>query len=37
MVGGATYAEALEITKLNQQNPSVRIVLGGTTIHNSAR
>ncbi|KAI8923830.1 Sec1-like protein [Entophlyctis helioformis] len=35
MIGGATYGEAREIAKLNATNPGVRIVLGGTTIHNS--
>ncbi|KAI9088196.1 Sec1-like protein [Phlyctochytrium arcticum] len=35
MIGGATYAEAYEIHKLNAANPGVRIVLGGTTVHNS--
>ncbi|RKO89161.1 Sec1-like protein [Blyttiomyces helicus] len=36
MVGGATYAEAREVSKLNASTPGVRIILGGTTIHNSA-
>ncbi|KAI8803403.1 Sec1-like protein [Cladochytrium replicatum] len=37
IIGGVTYAEAREITKLNDaNNPSVRIVLGGTTVHNSS-
>ncbi|TPX57222.1 hypothetical protein PhCBS80983_g03998 [Powellomyces hirtus] len=35
MIGGATYAEAHEINKLNAQHPAVRIVLGGTSVHNS--
>ncbi|KAJ3216577.1 vacuolar protein sorting-associated protein 45 [Dinochytrium kinnereticum] len=35
IIGGATYAEGREINKLNSANPGVRIVLGGTTIHNS--
>ncbi|KAJ3339600.1 vacuolar protein sorting-associated protein 45 [Gonapodya sp. JEL0774] len=35
MVGGVTYAEARAITQLNASTPGVRIVLGGTYIHNS--
>ncbi|KAJ3015577.1 vacuolar protein sorting-associated protein 45 [Thoreauomyces humboldtii] len=35
MIGGATYAEAYEVNKLNAANPGVRIVLGGTTVHSS--
>ncbi|KAJ3331949.1 vacuolar protein sorting-associated protein 45 [Blyttiomyces sp. JEL0837] len=35
MIGGATYAEAREVQRLNAANPGVRIVLGGTTVHNS--
>lgn len=35
MIGGTTYAEAREVQILNNNNPGVRIVLGGTTIHNS--
>ena len=37
MVGGATYAEALVVANTNKSNPGVRIVLGGSTIHNSKR
>ncbi|KAJ3191155.1 vacuolar protein sorting-associated protein 45 [Irineochytrium annulatum] len=37
MVGGATYGEAREVYKLNQSTPGVRIVLGGTTVHNTER
>ncbi|KAI9199556.1 Sec1-like protein [Polychytrium aggregatum] len=37
IVGGATYAEAREVSKINASNPGIRIVLGGTTIHNSSR
>ncbi|KAJ1569485.1 vacuolar protein sorting-associated protein 45 [Cladochytrium tenue] len=36
-IGGTTYAEAREIQRLNSATPGVRIVLGGTTIHNSTR
>ncbi|KDR23959.1 Vacuolar protein sorting-associated protein 45 [Zootermopsis nevadensis] len=35
MVGGTTYEEALAVHQLNKNNFGVRIVLGGTTIHNS--
>ncbi|XP_064402056.1 vacuolar protein sorting-associated protein 45-like [Halichondria panicea] len=35
MVGGATYAEAMAIANLNKTTQGVRIILGGTTIHNS--
>lgn len=33
IVGGATYEEALTVNKLNESG--YRIILGGTTIHNS--
>lgn len=36
IVGGVTYEEALTVHQLNTDYPSVRIVLGGTTIHNSS-
>ena len=35
MVGGMTYEEAKMIAGVNETMPGVRIVLGGTTIHNS--
>ncbi|KAF9796625.1 hypothetical protein SFRURICE_012718 [Spodoptera frugiperda] len=35
IVGGATYEEAQCVHQINQTYPGVRIVLGGTTIHNS--
>ncbi|XP_044127809.1 vacuolar protein sorting-associated protein 45 [Bufo gargarizans] len=35
MVGGATYEEAQLVYNLNRMTPGVRIVLGGTTIHNT--
>eukprot|EP00794_Sanderia_malayensis_P009881 gene9882-10891_t len=35
MVGGITYEEAIVVYELNKANPGVRIVLGGTTIHNA--
>ncbi|CAH2229544.1 jg19683, partial [Pararge aegeria aegeria] len=36
IVGGATYEESLCVRQINQANPGVRVVLGGTHIHNSA-
>lgn len=36
IAGGATYEEAKMIAGLNATSPGVRIVLGGTTVHNSA-
>lgn len=35
MVGGTTYEEALVVYELNKANPGVRIILGGTTVHNT--
>ncbi|XP_041931848.1 vacuolar protein sorting-associated protein 45 [Alosa sapidissima] len=35
VIGGATYEEALTVYNLNRTMPGVRIVLGGTTIHNT--
>jgi hypothetical protein len=35
IVGGATYEEAKTVAGLNESTPGVRIVLGGTTIHNA--
>lgn len=37
IIGGATYEEALTVYNLNRTMPGVRIVLGGTTIHNTTR
>ena len=37
IVGGATYAEALAVANANKSLPGVRIILGGSTIHNSRR
>ena len=37
MVGGTTYQEALAVYELNKANPGVRIILGGSTIHNCER
>lgn len=37
VIGGATYEEALTVYNLNRTTPGVRIVLGGTTVHNTKR
>lgn len=34
IAGGVTYEESLSIYKLNVANPAVRVMLGGTCIHN---
>ncbi|KOC65787.1 Vacuolar protein sorting-associated protein 45, partial [Habropoda laboriosa] len=36
MIGGTTYEESLTVYNLNKQNHGIKIILGGTTIHNSA-
>lgn len=36
MIGGTTYEESLTVYNLNKQNPGIKIILGGTIIHNSA-
>ncbi|XP_067831929.1 vacuolar protein sorting-associated protein 45 isoform X2 [Heptranchias perlo] len=35
IIGGGTYEEAQTVYNLNRTSPGVRIVLGGTTIHNT--
>uniref|UniRef100_U3F5M0 Vacuolar protein sorting-associated protein 45 n=1 Tax=Micrurus fulvius TaxID=8637 RepID=U3F5M0_MICFL len=35
IIGGATYEEALTVYNLNRTTPGVRIVLGGTMVHNT--
>ncbi|KAL8361895.1 hypothetical protein RB601_007614 [Gaeumannomyces tritici] len=35
MVGGATYEEAKTVAGINASSPGVRVVLGGTTMHNA--
>uniref|UniRef100_A0A3Q3JS24 Vacuolar protein sorting-associated protein 45 n=1 Tax=Monopterus albus TaxID=43700 RepID=A0A3Q3JS24_MONAL len=35
LIGGATYEEALIVYNLNRSTPGVRIVLGGSTVHNT--
>ena len=38
IVGGVTYEEALTVHMLNRSAPGgVRVVLGGTTVHNTLR
>ena len=37
IVGGATYEEAYAVYNINKTQPGVRVVLGGTTIHNCRR
>ncbi|KAI0395367.1 Sec1-like protein [Xylariaceae sp. FL0594] len=34
IVGGATYEEAKSVAAINASTPGVRVVLGGTTVHN---
>lgn len=36
MIGGATYEEAKMIAGINATTPGVRVVLGGTSMHNAA-
>ena len=35
MVGGTTYEEAKMVAQVNASSPGVRVVLGGTNVHNS--
>ncbi len=35
IVGGATYEEAKMVAGINAATPGVRVVLGGTTVHNA--
>ncbi|XP_066233471.1 vacuolar protein sorting-associated protein 45 isoform X5 [Saccopteryx leptura] len=35
VIGGATYEEALTVYNLNRTTTGVRLVLGGTTVHNT--
>lgn len=36
IIGGATYEEAKMVATINASSPGIRVVLGGTTIHNAA-
>ena len=35
MIGGVTYEESLAVHQVNSTVPGVRVLLGGTCIHNS--
>ncbi|KAK2070141.1 hypothetical protein P8C59_004665 [Phyllachora maydis] len=35
IIGGATYEEAKMVAGINASSPGVRVVLGGTTVHNA--
>ncbi|KAJ9150849.1 Vacuolar protein sorting-associated protein 45 [Pleurostoma richardsiae] len=35
MIGGATYEEAKMVATINASSPGIRVVLGGTTVHNA--
>lgn len=35
IVGGATFSEATKVAQFNRDNPSMRVVLGGSCIHSS--
>lgn len=36
VIGGVTYEESMAIHNLNTANPHVRIILGGSMVHNSS-
>ncbi|XDG01201.1 hypothetical protein ABKA04_000816 [Annulohypoxylon sp. FPYF3050] len=36
VIGGATYEEAKTIAGINASSPGIRVVLGGTSVHNAA-
>ncbi|KAI9660298.1 MAG: vacuolar protein sorting-associated protein 45 [Trizodia sp. TS-e1964] len=36
MIGGATYEEAKTVAQINAISPGIRVVLGGTQVHNSS-
>jgi len=35
MVGGCTYAESRVVAQFNENNPTMRVILGGSAVHNS--
>jgi hypothetical protein len=37
IIGGTTFEEALTVHQLNKSSPGVRVVLGGTAVHNFKR
>ena len=36
MLGGATYEECFRVSEFNANNPSFRVILGGSCVHNSS-
>ncbi|PNS15433.1 hypothetical protein CAC42_692 [Sphaceloma murrayae] len=36
MIGGTTYEEAKMVAQVNASSPGIRVVLGGTSVHNSS-
>ncbi|KAI1468184.1 Sec1-like protein [Daldinia caldariorum] len=36
LIGGATYEEAKTVASINASSPGIRVVLGGTNVHNAA-
>lgn len=36
VIGGVTYEESMAVYNLNIANPHVRVILGGSTVHNSS-
>ncbi|KAI9049474.1 hypothetical protein LZ554_006505 [Drepanopeziza brunnea f. sp. 'monogermtubi'] len=36
MIGGVTFEEAKTVSQINASSPGIRIVLGGTSVHNSS-
>lgn len=36
MIGGTTFEEAKMVAQINASSPGIRVVLGGTSIHNSS-
>lgn len=35
IIGGVTYEESAAIHQFNTNNPGMRVILGGSTVHNS--
>lgn len=35
LIGGVTFEEAKTVSQINASSPGIRIVLGGTSVHNS--
>ena len=36
IIGGATFEEASKVAEFNSNNPSLRVILGGSCVHNSS-